>query len=421
MKTAILTLALVLLGGPCRAAATRSTNVDLAWSLLKEDQLERAIPPLEAEARNNPRNPLVHYALGVCLAHTGDRARAVESLRRATEADPGLPHPWHYLRSLTENGGPQDLEYFKKAAKRHKKRHPHIHLNYGLMLLHQGREAEGLQSLRRAVELNGRYAEAHFQLGAAHFDGGRWGDATAGLRRAIAADPDYPEAKRLLSAAMRKAGQPADAEVFQREAVVLKPELEEADDMIDAMSDPERKKTWANRVDRAGRLPLTPLRSVGVLLSPLMSLLEFEPVGRAMSVTLSSAPGVAVSTPTARAPRSRVAVRWTSIRDLEPLPIEPLGSPDNITVKVRLGGRRLLWAYFTTPNYRFIAQGAPGDAVRLEIRRIPPAETRFDPIGSLLRAGELRPDEEWRLDDEWTVSLQGVGGGVASLRLRRKG
>ena len=63
------------------------------------------------------------------------------------------------------------------------------------MLMAERRYEEALASLRRAIELNPRLAEARFQAGNAHMGLGDWQAALAEFKAAIDARPDYAEAR----------------------------------------------------------------------------------------------------------------------------------------------------------------------------------------------------------------------------------
>jgi tetratricopeptide (TPR) repeat protein len=399
--------------------------VDAVWNLLKEDQLERAIKPLRLELKKTPRHALLRYALGVCLAHTGSDLDAARELKLAARIDPSFPQTWYYLRTITRPDDPDGLDFFRKAAARNRKGNPHIHLNYGLLLLQRGRLAAALKEFQSAAGLGAAYAEAHFEIGAVRYDQGRFDDAAASLRTALDLDPGYAEAKRLLALALAAGGKASEeVETYRRQALDLKPELAETEDALLILSDKERKKDWESSLEKVGKLYLAPLKPVGLILAPLVPLFEREPVGRTMN-RISASSGTASGAEAAGSARtdrkrvSKLAIKWTSSKHLEPLPVETLTDPDNFSFPVRVGGRKLLWAFFTTPNYRLSAAAeGPGKAA-IELRRIPPVQIRFDPNGTLVRKGVYAVGGEFAIDETWTARVDEVGSDTVRLSIRK--
>ncbi|MBI4676150.1 MAG: tetratricopeptide repeat protein [Elusimicrobia bacterium] len=411
--------------GPGPQAQAQPSAVDVAWNLLKEDQLERAIEPLRAELKKTPNHALLRYALGLCLAHAGETRQALAELNLSAKLDRSFPQTWYYLRTLTPPGDPAELAALRRAAAKSRKSDPHIHLNYGLMLLHAGRTDAALRQFQTAADLSAAYAEAHFEIGAVRYDQGRFDDAVASLRKALGIDPDYAEARRLLALALAAKGLPADeVETLRKQALDLKPELQEAEDVLLILSDKEGRRNWERNLEKVGKLYLAPLKTVGLILSPLVPFLEREPVGRTMLMATSSktASGwqVGPSTTSVRGAYSKIAIKWTSSKHLEPLPMETLADPDNFPFTIRLGGRKLLWALFTTPNYRFIAQPSGPGLVSIELRRIPPVQVRFDPDGTLVRKGVYAAGLEFPIDGQWDAKVEDVGADTVRLLIRRK-
>ncbi|MBI5210295.1 MAG: tetratricopeptide repeat protein [Elusimicrobia bacterium] len=413
-------------GSGLPAVAQASSPMDVAWNLLKEDQLERAISPLQEALKKTPTHALMRYGLGVCLAHTGESGQAEEELKLAAQMDPSFPQTWYYLRTvILSNGDPKGQEYFRRMASKNKKKNPSIHLNYGLFLLQNNQTEAALKQFQTAADLSAAYAEAHFQAGAALYDLLRWKEAVASLKKAVEIDPDYAEAKRVLALALEKAGEPADQiEAIRKQALALKPELAEAEEALTILSDKDKKANWEKNLERVGKLYLAPLKAVGIIMSPLVPFLEREPVGRAINLATSSrtAAGYDVpqSSPTLKGTFSKIAIKWTSSKHLEPLPLETLADPDDFTLSVRLGGKRLLWAFFTTPNLRIIAEAAGPGKAAISIRRIPPVQVRFDPNGSLVSRGDYAAGQEFAIDGQWGARVVDVGPDTVRLKISRK-
>lgn len=71
-------------------------HVDLAITLISQNQLGEAEKNLHQAAEYDPRLPQARYQLGRVLEMQGDHQGAIESLDKAVELDPTYPEP-HYL------------------------------------------------------------------------------------------------------------------------------------------------------------------------------------------------------------------------------------------------------------------------------------------------------------------------------------
>jgi Flp pilus assembly protein TadD/mono/diheme cytochrome c family protein len=78
------------------------------------------------------------------------------------------------------------------------------HYNLGNALFRQGRHAEAVESLRKALAIDPDYALAHDGLGVALYAQGRVGEATNHYRRAVKLDPNNTDARAHLAIALRQ-------------------------------------------------------------------------------------------------------------------------------------------------------------------------------------------------------------------------
>jgi len=101
---------------------------------------------------------------------------------------------------------------------------PRARVNYGVLLLAQGRTAEAEPHLRKAVQLDPNEDQARTALGAALCSTGRCDEGLPHLRRATEIDPDDPNAVRNLAEALAARGERREAAVYFRRAVELLPD-----------------------------------------------------------------------------------------------------------------------------------------------------------------------------------------------------
>lgn len=103
------------------------------------------------------------------------------------------------------------------------------HAGVGAALLEQGKPAEAIPSLRRAVELDPLLAEAHNNLANALSDTGRGAESLAHFVRAINLSPRKPSTYYNYGNALLEIGRPGEAISQQQAALRLRPQFPEAE------------------------------------------------------------------------------------------------------------------------------------------------------------------------------------------------
>jgi len=106
--------------------------------------------------------------------------------------------------------------------------HAVAHYNLGTLLRADGRGAEAIASLRRAVEIDAGLAVAHNNLGNALLESGDRAAAIRHYRAAVEADSGHAEAHVNLGGALVRAGDFAAAARHYRLALVARPDLAKA-------------------------------------------------------------------------------------------------------------------------------------------------------------------------------------------------
>lgn len=102
------------------------------------------------------------------------------------------------------------------------------HAGVGAALLEQGKPADAISPLRRALELDPQLAEAHNNLANALSDTGRSADALAHFARALELAPGKPSTHYNYGSALAELGRTADAIAQQQAALKLRPQFPEA-------------------------------------------------------------------------------------------------------------------------------------------------------------------------------------------------
>lgn len=159
-----------------------------------------ALQDIRTLARDLPRLPGPHKALGDLLVEVNETGAAKECYRRALAVDPGCVDAMINLAGLQMRDGAEGMEeafhHLTNAVARADI--PEARLNLGNWFLRSGRITEAIPHLQRAVEGRPSDASLRNNLGAALLGVGRRDEARRELEEALRLNPGHPKARRLL-------------------------------------------------------------------------------------------------------------------------------------------------------------------------------------------------------------------------------
>lgn len=135
-----------------------------------------------------------------------------------------------YLRAAEKNDDPQVIRFLGNAYltlnnprddvasrfRRYRQTHPDdawANFYAGYVFSRAGDDGQALPLLQKAVQIDGKLAEAHLELGNVMSRQGRTDDAIAAYQAAIAANPQYQQAYYRLGQTLMKAGRQVEADV----------------------------------------------------------------------------------------------------------------------------------------------------------------------------------------------------------------
>ena len=173
--------------------------------------MQGAIASLREAVRRNPADDQAHYVLGVALQAAGnaieaarekDLARKLSSqFEKWDKQPPAAPVPKGLERIKTEIDASDSLRIesvLVKSEQREQRQLVEFQLDRGRRLYQQGKDAEAIAELRRAVYLAPYEAEAHLLLGKIYLRTGRRTEARDAFTIALWSDPMNEEARTLL-------------------------------------------------------------------------------------------------------------------------------------------------------------------------------------------------------------------------------
>lgn len=214
-------------------------SLNVAESNQQVQDLLRAGRLREAEAlcreilTHAPDDPIALHNLGVLATTAGKFEAAAELFGRAILFAPAVAQ-FHLSRSLPliHLGRRADAIDSMREAIRLDPNLAAAHSNLGVLLSQEGKHEEAERALLRAIELRPGEAGAYANLANAVRAAGRIDEAIQWNRKAIQINPRFAHAYNSLGSCLRESGRPSEAVAAFRQAIDIDPSLREAHDNL---------------------------------------------------------------------------------------------------------------------------------------------------------------------------------------------
>ena len=209
-----------------------ASHVALAGKLIEQGRMREALTQANMALDEWGKNPeawfvrgQVDFGLGIYSTAIQDFTTAMSYRDNFTEA-----LSWRAWAN-SESGNPDAAEKdWKQALKDPRYPYPEkIELNLGLLYLKNGREAEGMTHLQRAVSLNPAYARGHYELGKVQQEKGDLNAATLSYEAALGGMHDSADVNLRLAIVLERRGEGARATEYFKRVIELQPDGPEAD------------------------------------------------------------------------------------------------------------------------------------------------------------------------------------------------
>ena len=204
------------------------THYDLALALKYSGTPAQAVLEFQSALKLKPKWAEAHYGLGAAYFDLHDAAAAIKELKIAVTLEPANVEAHRLLaRIYSKQNDAQDAVRELRSALAAKPS-AELYLDLGLAEAQLGNADAAARELRRALQLDPRYANAHMMLGVILRRQGDHAGALAQFRKAAELAPDDPEAQFNLGKELKAEGDKTGAIAAFRRAIELKPDYEQA-------------------------------------------------------------------------------------------------------------------------------------------------------------------------------------------------
>ncbi len=188
----------------CAKAAYHQAEVSIENSRIIEGAFEGAINLLGEAINLDPNNANAHYMLGKALLENGQAEKAIVAFQDADRLQPNQDYIIdRWAQALAKLKQYDDAENLYARIPPFQRK-DYILRNLGEIQFKKGDFHHAIDTLKQAVQKNGRNHNAHYLLGASYRAiGNSWGLAVSELREAIRLrkkhyNLQFPEAQKLL-------------------------------------------------------------------------------------------------------------------------------------------------------------------------------------------------------------------------------
>jgi tetratricopeptide (TPR) repeat protein len=205
--------------------------LDYGTCLHQSGRTEDAIPIFEEGARLSRETkdfPKILTELAKCYESTGDKDKAIETLRRLIDASPRAEYYSKLGDLLQEKGDLEGAETeYRNAVNLSPNYAPALN-NLGLLLCDQGKKAEGMKLYHYVLDKDPRNPVAHNNLAMEQWEKGYIDSAIEEIKAAIASDPNNALYHFHYAMILNDAGRTDEAISELEAAIALEPEFTDA-------------------------------------------------------------------------------------------------------------------------------------------------------------------------------------------------
>ncbi len=195
----------------------------LGVALFNSERFDEATVPLARALDENPENFELRRMLALAYLNSEEYGQAVELLRSDAERKSNRSLEYAYGLALVRSGAAAEAESVFAGLLAEHSEWPELNVMLGQAYAQQDEYEAAVNSLRRALELDPKVAEAHATLGDIYLRQGKLAEAEEALRAELAAHPDDERSRYTLAMVLDLNRQPEKAKSLLREHLDARP------------------------------------------------------------------------------------------------------------------------------------------------------------------------------------------------------
>jgi tetratricopeptide (TPR) repeat protein len=185
-------------GAASQAAQETKAAVEEGNRLLGEKKYAEARAQYQKALAAVPDNPALLKGIAQTFHGEGDRAKAVETLRKIQQLDPNDVENKVLLASLLlEDGKLEEGQGILDQLSPGSVKDPAIYVNLGILFMNKNNAPQAQSYFTRAIELDPSQADAYYYRGLSRLSAKKNADAKADFLKYLELAPNGPEAKEV--------------------------------------------------------------------------------------------------------------------------------------------------------------------------------------------------------------------------------
>ncbi len=185
-------------GAPGQANQEVKAAVEEGNRLLGEKKYAEARAQYQKALAVIPDNPALLKGIAQTYHGEGDRARAIEVLRKIQQLEPNDSENKVLLASLLlEDGKLEEGQGILAQLAPGSVKDPSVYINIGILFMNKNNVAQAQTYFTRAIEVDASHAEAYYYRGLSYLNTKKNAEAKADFLKYLELSPNGPEAKEV--------------------------------------------------------------------------------------------------------------------------------------------------------------------------------------------------------------------------------
>ncbi len=210
-----------------KADAVQKVDYTIGRAWYEQDDLGKAIPSLEAAAKEDPANAEIPHTLATAYTNMQNFKPAILQFQKAVALQPDNSR-WIYEMALVYygmNDNANALKYMLQAGEKGYRKDNEYTQNLATAYMNAGKFEEGLNVMKEVLEKRPTDIGLLDMIAETCYDGGKYDDAITYYNKILAIDEKKAEALYMMGMAYQKKGQTDNGRRLCDKAIAMDPSL----------------------------------------------------------------------------------------------------------------------------------------------------------------------------------------------------